>query len=104
MDDPRYYFQNFELHIGDDPDWTKNPKCPGGPFMTTDAGSNGWVSEPSFAVNVPVWVYGIEIWCNMPGRYTHVIADYNGHASVYSSFVAPLCTLGIMGTRYVRDE
>ena len=30
------WMQNYDLHIGDDPDYTKNPKCIGGPFMQTD--------------------------------------------------------------------
>ena len=29
-------FQNYEVYIGDNSDWTKNLKCPGGPFMTLD--------------------------------------------------------------------
>ena len=25
-----------------------------------------------------VWAYGKEIWCNMEGRYTHIVADWTG--------------------------
>ena len=30
------YFQNYEIYVGDNPDYTQNSKCEGGPFMRTD--------------------------------------------------------------------
>ena len=30
------YFQNYEIYIGNDPDFNKNAKCAGGPFLRTD--------------------------------------------------------------------
>ena len=29
-------FQNYEIYIGDNSDWSQNTKCPGGPFMRYD--------------------------------------------------------------------
>ena len=30
------WVQNFDVHIGDDPNYLNNPKCAGSPFMRTD--------------------------------------------------------------------
>ena len=30
------WLQNFEIYIGDDTDYIKNTKCPGGPFMDSN--------------------------------------------------------------------
>jgi len=45
----------------------------------------------------PMWNFGVEIWCNKPGRYTTIVADMS-HISV--SRRINLSHLGIMGTRY----
>ena len=34
------YFQNYEIHVGDDSDYNNNPKCAGGPFMNVDDVNN----------------------------------------------------------------
>ena len=43
------YFQNFFMHVGNDPDWRKNPSCPGAPFMTIareiNSAQSGWVVD-----------------------------------------------------------
>lgn len=31
--DPTQFFMNFEVYIGPNEDYTKNNKCPGGPWM-----------------------------------------------------------------------
>ena len=46
-------------------------------------------------------MFGAEIWCNLEGRYTHIIADYTDNIDYITSQY--ICSLGIMGTRYVRD-
>lgn len=33
-------FQNYEIYIGNDSDYNKNKKCPGGPFMQTNDSAN----------------------------------------------------------------
>ena len=48
--DTSQYFQNYFVHVGNDPDWTNNPSCPGGPYMTiakeTTSAQSGWVYDP----------------------------------------------------------
>ena len=46
-----------------------------------------------------VWNSGVEIWCNLQGRYTHIVADLAHMATPYTM---GLCNLGIMGARYGR--
>ena len=91
------------LYIGNDPIATKNQLCPGSPFMTIDADSDGWYYDESTygrsAGNA--WTYGVEAWCNMEGRYLHIVADLSHLTPPYTM---SLCSLGIMGSRYVRDE
>ena len=33
MPEQKHTFHNFEVYIGNDPNYKNNPKCPGGPFM-----------------------------------------------------------------------
>ena len=56
--------------MGNDPDYTKNPKCSGGPFMVVD--DPKWYTAGKFTlygmtVDEPMWNYGAEIWCNLEG-------------------------------------
>ena len=50
------------------------------------------------------WTYGKEVWCNLEGRYMHIIADLSHLMTSHSSYKMNLCSLGIMGTEYVRTE
>ena len=49
-----------------------------------------------------LWNFGKEIWCNLEGRYMHIVADLS-HLAV-SGYSMELCSVGIMGTQYVRDQ
>ena len=49
-----------------------------------------------------IWNYGHEAWCNLEGRYTHIVADLSHLAG--QGYSMELCSVGIMGTQYVRDE
>lgn len=93
----------IEIYIGDDPlDYTKNTKCPGGPFFDFYDDSN-YTEDLNKNNNSgrKVWNYGKEIWCNLQGRYTHIISDNNSReAGLYNSM--SICSLGIFGTRYER--
>ena len=42
---------------------------------------------------------GFEAWCNLEGQYTHIVFDYSPADSI-----ATICSLGIFGTRYIRQE
>ena len=88
------------IYIGDDPDYTKNPQCPGGPFMQTN--------DPKFfstitlsSISEQFWNYGAEIWCNLEGQYISIVADLTDLSGVYEMSI---CNLGVMGTEYDRDS
>ena len=51
-----------------------------------------------------IWKYGKQVPCNLEGRYVHVVADLNGLAQAQGNYQMSLCSYGIMGTKYVRDE
>ena len=53
--------------------------------------------------NNDVWIYGIEKWCNMEGRYMFIVADLSQIKDNLPKYKMSLCALGIMGTKYVRD-
>lgn len=67
--------------------------------MRTDDSTN-YHNNPR--TSTKFWNFGKEIWCNLEGRYMHIVADLN-HLSG-STYSMELCSLGIMGTQYVRDE
>lgn len=80
--DPTILLQNFEIHIGNNEDYTQNPKCAGGPFMRIDdvesyfydqqAANLGYGNGPGTGF---VWKYGLEQFCNMEGQFMHIVAD-----------------------------
>ena len=43
------FFQNYEIHIGNDTNYNKNPKCSGGPFLSINA-DDSYVTD-DYAVN-----------------------------------------------------
>ena len=49
--------------------------------------------------DVSWWKYGKEVWCNLEGQYTTIVADLSG---LTGSYEMSLCNIGIMGTKYVR--
>ena len=76
--------------------------------MTTDPGSDGWYYDertvdfggtgwtPGY-----VWTYGKEVWCNAKGQYVHIVADLSHLTGTYTM---SLCSIGIMGTSFGREE
>ena len=66
--------------------------------MKTDDAANyhTWTDGSS------LWNYGKVVWCNLEGRYIHIVADL-AHLEG-QSYKMELCTVGVMGTQYVRDE
>ena len=95
------YFQNYEIHIGDNKDYSKNTKCAGGPFMKTDDNSNfqtvSYTHNGQTYSNQKVWKYGREHWCNLQGRYMTIVADLSHLTGAYEM---SLCNVAIMGTKY----
>ena len=80
--------QNFEIYIGNDPDYTMNAACSGGPHLVVGDAAN---------YNAFGWTFGKEIWCNLEGQYMHLVADMTVRPTDYE---ASICALGIMGTKY----
>ena len=48
-----------------------------------------------------IWPFGGEYWCNLEGKYLHIVSDMSAFAG--QEYETSICTLGVMGTRYVRD-
>ena len=87
-----YLMRSIEIYIGNEPNWYDNPKCDGGPYL-----SDNFEDYFDPLLNKMVPSYGFEAFCNMPGRYTFFVA------SGVPSFNVFICSLGVMGTRYLRD-
>ena len=70
--------------------------------MTTnqaDSGTYGYIYDSiSYAWR---WQFGVEAWCNLEGRYTHIVADFS---RITSSYQVSLCSIGVMGTKYDRSS
>ena len=49
----------------------------------------------------PVYNFGHEAWCNLEGRYIHVVADMNYKST--SPYSISICQIAAMGTVYKRD-
>ena len=71
----------MEFYIGDSATFSDNALCPGGPFMVKD--SSNYIDGE--------WTAGKEVWCNLQGQYTHMIADLS--TATYRD--ATICVLGI---------
>ena len=73
--------------------------------MTTDgSGQDGWYDDPLYP-DQDVWGYGLEKFCNMEGMYIHIVMDLTKLAQSQDTvdYFMSTCSLGLMGTRYVRD-
>ena len=52
-----------------------------------------------------VWPFGKENWCNLEGRYMHLVADMSLYvATAANTDTVSVCSLGAYGTKYVRDS
>ena len=52
-----------------------------------------------------LWVAGAEIWCNLKGKYMHIIADLSNSPVFQGGNKAPsICALGVIGTYYKRPD
>ena len=66
--------------------------------MSTDENSaqSGWYDDPKWTFiaepyNVgKVWTFGTEVWCNIPGRYVHIVAPTQPNEIA-------ICSIGVMG-------
>ena len=46
------------------------------------------------------WPAGGENWCNLPGKYIHLVSDVSSESG--SDFRTGICSLGLFGTEYDR--
>ena len=103
-------FSDFYIYIGDNADYTLNPLCPGAPFqrdlegVTNSGFYDQMANDPYTSTPYYEWMYNSETWCNMQGRYTHIVKDFTSVFVLDPNFESSICTVGIMGTKYVRDE
>ena len=67
--------------------------------MNIDSGENGWYADERAGQDV--WTYGAEAWCNLEGQYLSIVSNLGGLATPYQM---SLCSVGIMGTSYIRNE
>ena len=59
------------------------------------------LADESEVTNASWWNFGKEIWCNMEGQYTTIVADLTTLTGAYEM---SLCNVGIMGTKYERIQ
>ena len=45
----------------------------------------------------------MEAWCNLEGQYLSIVSDLRDVFAQYSTYQMSLCSVGIMGTSYIRD-
>jgi len=109
MNDPLKYLQNFEIYIGNNPNFALNSKCGGGPRMVLNDPTNYvTVLYPGSTGGVSMWKFGHEAWCNMEGQHMTIVADLT-HMASQTSALAPdgyemsICSLGVFGTEFVRS-
>ena len=67
----------------------------------TEAEESSVSSHPEVQKSM-VWPFGGEHWCNAEGDHVHIVADL-GHLMMGGDYEMSICSLGVMGTRYVRD-
>ena len=79
--------------------------------MKMDPGSDGWYYDERThnfggggGTPGDVWTYGKEVWCNAKGQYVHIVADLSHLMPTYPSYYMSLCSVGIMGTSFTRNE
>ena len=96
------YLQNLEIYIGDDSEnATNNNRCQGGPFLDIDDTSNYSEDQNSTNTsNLRPWNYGVESWCNLEGRFVHLVANLSHQNG--QIFTQSICRVGIFGTIYQR--
>ena len=73
--------------------YSNNPKCGGGPFLSSSY--DDYFDEK---YNSLAPASGLEVECNLPGQYTFFVATKVPSVSV------TVCSVAVMGTRYVRDD
>ena len=64
--------------------------------MRTDDSANYHTWNYAGTSYPAIWKNGKEVWCNLEGRYMHIVADLSHLAG--TGYDMELCSVGIMGT------
>ena len=72
--DKKKYFQSASLWVGNDAEVaTNNTLCQGSPFLDITDLTN-YSTDTYNGGNYQPWNYGKEAFCNLEGRYLHLVA------------------------------
>ena len=89
---PTKLYQNYNIWIGNNKDYTKNQLCNGSPFQKIDV-KDSYVKSPKvYAEKLNlygegrgpfgdgegrgmIWPFGAEHWCNLEGKFVHIVSD-----------------------------
>ena len=69
-----YYAAQWDIHIGNNPDWRKNPKCNSEPHLDSSFRDH-WSLITLKSPEKYVPAYGFDDWCNMSGKYVTFVAQ-----------------------------
>ena len=98
-DDSHAHWENVIWHVGNSSNYLENPQCPG-PYPDTI-----YDVDPSSATSNTSHKSGNEIDCNLSGKYITMVSDMSSvDWTIIHKLEAHICSLGIFGTPYVRDE
>lgn len=78
----------------------ENVACPGGPFQKVDDIAGSYNSDRT---GKDLWNFGKEVWCNLEGQFVTIVADL-GALENLDSYEMSICSIGVMGTEYMRDN
>lgn len=67
----KFYTYDWEVYVGNSPVWSGNTKCPGGPYLR---GTRDDYFDTSTLLNKLSPAFGFEVFCNMEGQYTFLVA------------------------------
>ena len=110
-DKTKYHLQNVVWHVGDSPNYLENPQCPGGSQMNKDDATTYYFSQQvnedvdnDIFDQGPGKVHknGNEIECNLTGKYVTMVSDMSEEAG--NGYIFSICSVGIFGSSYYRDE
>ena len=59
----------------------------------------------NYITDLKYFPYGMEVWCNMPGKYVTIVADLNNLAQNVATrdYKMSICNLGLFGTIYQQS-
>ena len=86
------YFDDYLIFIGENEDYNLNTPCASNPVMESSGSGDAYLYSQ--------WKFGKEEWCNLQGRYTHIVKEASSTAG---ASIVSICHFGVFGTQYERD-